>query len=93
MSCAKLETSLARSALSAPTPEDSGVSFIEQSDTLRENLALVEPESSAQIFPSGKSQLSSSPLVQGAGGENFSMGGTIARILSHGQVQSEVLGR
>ena len=50
MSCAKLETSLARSALSAPTPEDSGVSFIEQSDTLRENLALVEPESSAQIF-------------------------------------------
>ena len=93
MSCAKLETSLARRALSAPTPEDSGVSFIEQSDTLRENLALVEPESSAQIFPSGKSQLSSSPLVQGAGGENFSMGGTIARILSQGQVQSEVLGR
>ena len=57
-----------------PTPDDSGVSFIEQSGTPRENLAPVEPESSVQIFPSGKSQLNSSPLKQEAGGENFSMG-------------------
>ena len=64
-----------------PTPEDSGVSFIEQSGTPQENLATVEPELSVQIWPSGKSQLNSSPLVQEAGGEKFSMGGTIARIL------------
>ena len=76
-----------------PTPEDSGVSFIEQSGTPRENLAPVEPESSVQICPSGKSQLMSSRLVEEAGRENFSMGGTIARILIQGQVQSRVLGR
>ena len=64
-----------------PTPEDSGVSFIEQSGTPRQNLAPAEAESSVQICPSGKSQLNSSPLVQEAGGEKFSMGGTIARIL------------
>ena len=67
-----------------PTPEDPDVSFIEQSGTPRENLATVEPESSIQIWSSGKSQLNSSPLVQEAGGENFSMGGTIARILIQG---------
>ena len=61
-----------------PTPEDSGVSFIEQSRTPRGNLATVEPKSSVQIWPSGKSQLNSSPLVHEADGENFSMGGTIA---------------
>ena len=75
-----------------PTPEDSSVSFIEQSGTPRWNLAPVEPECSVQICPSGESQLKSSPLVQEAGGENFLMGGTIARILIQGQVQSQVLG-
>ena len=73
-----------------PTPQDSDVSFIEQSGTPRENLATV---SSIQIWSSGKSQLNSSPLVQEAGGENFSMGGTMTRILIQGQVQSQVLGR
>ena len=76
-----------------PTPEDSGVSFIEQSGTPQENLATVEPELSVQIWPSGKSQLNSSPLVQEAGGENVSMGWAIARILIQGQVPSQVLGR
>ena len=76
-----------------PTPEDSGVSFIEQSGTPRQNLAPAEAESSVQICPSGKSQLNSTPLVQETGGENFSMGGTIAQILIQGQVQSQVLGR
>ena len=76
-----------------PTLEDSGVSFIEQSGTPQENLATVEPELSVQIWYSGKSQLNSSPLVQETGGEKFSMGGTIARILIQGQVQSQVLGR
>ena len=75
-----------------PTPEDSSVSFIEQSGTPRWNLAPVEPECSVQICPSGESQLKSSPLGQEAGGENFLMGGTIARILIQGQVQSQVLG-
>ena len=75
-----------------PTPEDSSVSFTEQSGTPRWNLAPVEPECSVQICPSGESQLKSSPLVQEAGGENFLMGGTIARILIQGQVQSQVLG-
>ena len=75
-----------------PTPEDSSVSFIEQNGTPRWNLAPVEPECSVQICPSGESQLKSSPLVQEAGGENFLMGGTIARILIQGQVQSQVLG-
>ena len=75
-----------------PTPEDSSVSFIEQSGTPRWNLAPVEPECSVQICPSGESQLKSSPLVHEAGGENFLMGGTIARILIQGQVQSQVLG-
>ena len=73
-----------------PTPEDSGVSFIEQSGTPRQNLAPAEAESSVQICPSGKSQLNSSPLMQEAGAENISMGGTIARILIQGQVQSQV---
>ena len=59
-----------------PTPEGSGMSFIEQSGTPWENLAPVEPESSVEIFHSGKSQLNSSPLVEEAGGENYSMGGT-----------------
>ena len=58
-----------------PTPEDSGMSFIEQSGTPRENVAPVEPESSVEICPSGKSQLKTSPLVEEAGKENFSMGG------------------
>ena len=53
----------------------------------------LEPESSVQICPSGKSQLNSSPLVQEAGGEIFSMVRTIARIVIQSQVQSEVLGR
>ena len=73
-----------------PTPEDSGVSFIELRGTPRENLAPVEAESSVQTCPSGKSQLNSSPLMQEAGAENISMGGTIARILIQGQVQSQV---
>ena len=76
-----------------PAPEDSGVSFIEQSRTPQGNLATVEPKSSVQILPSGKSQLNSSPLAQEAGGENFSMGWTTVRILIQGQVQSQVLGR
>ena len=80
-------------ATSPPPPEDSGLSFIEQSGTPRENLAPVEAESSVQIFPSGKSQLNSTPLVQEAGGENFSMEWTIIRILIQDQVQSQVLGR
>ena len=75
-----------------PTPEESSVSFIEQSSTPQGNLAPVEPECSVQICPSGKSQLKSSPLVQEAGGENFLMGGTMARILIQVQVQSQVLG-
>ena len=76
-----------------PTPEDFGVSFIELSGTPRENLAPVEAVSFVKICPSGKSQLNSSPLVQEAGAENISMGGTIARILIQGQVQSQVLAR
>ena len=59
-----------------PTPEDSGMFFIEQSGTPRENVAPVEPESSVEICPSGKSQLKTSLLVEEAGKENFSMGGT-----------------
>ena len=39
-----------------PTPEDSGMSFIEQSGIPRENLASVEPDSSVEICPSGNSQ-------------------------------------
>ena len=54
-----------------PTPEDSGVSFIEKSGTPQENLATVEPELSVQIWYSGKSQLNSSPLVQETGGRSF----------------------
>ena len=73
----------------SPTLEDFGVSFIEQGGTPRENLAPVEPESSARVFSAGKYQLNSSPLVQEAGGE----GGTIAWILIQGYVQSQVLGR
>ena len=53
----------------------------------------LEPESSVQICPSGKSQLNSSPLVKEAGGEIFLMVKTIARIVIQGQVQSQVLGR
>ena len=52
------------------------MSFIEQSGTPWENLVPVEPESSVEICPSGKSQLNSSPLVKEAGRENSSMGGT-----------------
>ena len=59
-----------------PTLEDSGISFTEQSGTLRENLAPVEPESSVEVCPSGKSQLKSSTLAEEAGRENFSMGET-----------------
>ena len=58
------------------TLEDSGMSFIEQSGTLRENLAHVEPESSVEICLSGKFQLKSSPLVEEAVRENFLMRGT-----------------
>ena len=43
---------------------------------LRENLALVEPECSIQIFHSAKSQLNFSLLVEETGGENSSIGGT-----------------
>ena len=86
MSGAKLGTCLARIflRLHPPHPEDSDVSFIDLSGTPRENLASVEPESSVQICPFGKSQLNSSPLVQEAGGEIFSMGWTIAWILIRG---------
>ena len=52
------------------------MSFIEQGGNPRENLAPVEPESSVEICPSGKSQLNSSPLVEDAGGENSLMGST-----------------
>ena len=45
-------------------------SFIEQSGTPR-TLAPVEPESSVQICPFGKSQLNSSLLVQEAGGQSI----------------------
>ena len=60
----------------APTPEDSGISLIDWSVTPRENLALVEPECSIDIFHSAKSQLNFSLLVEEAGGENSSIGGT-----------------
>ena len=59
-----------------PIPENSGMSFIQQSATPRENLAPAEPESSVEVCPSGKSQLKTSPLVKGAGRENFLMGET-----------------
>ena len=59
-----------------PSPENTDMSFIEQSGTPWGNLAPVEPEFSAQICPSRKSQLNSSPLVKEAGRENSSMGGT-----------------
>ena len=59
-----------------PTPEDSGISFNEQSGTPLENLPPVKPESSVEICRSGKSQLKFSPLVEEAGRENYSMGKT-----------------
>ena len=90
---AKLRTCLARIALRLQPPQKILTSFIEQSGTPRETLAPVEPESSVQIFPFGKSQLNSSLLVQEAGGQTFLMEWTIARILIQGQVQSQVLGR
>ena len=95
MSGAKLSACLAKISLRLhpPHPEDSDVSFIQLSGTPRENLAPVEPESSVQICPFEKSQLNSSPLVQEAGGEIFSIVRTIARIVIQSQVQSEVLGR
>ena len=52
------------------------MSFTEQSGTPRESLAPVIPESSVGICLSGKSQLKSSPLVEEAGRENYSMGET-----------------
>ena len=58
-----------------------------------ESIAPVEPDSSVEICPSGKSQLNSPLLLQEAGGENFSMGWTIGRIVIQGQVQSKVLGK
>ena len=59
-----------------PTPEDSGISFIEQSGTPQGNLAYVEPEFFVEICPSGKSQLKSSPFMEEAVRGNFSMGET-----------------
>ena len=47
--------------VATPTTEDSGMSLNEQSDTLGENLAPVQPESSAETQPSAESQQTSSP--------------------------------
>ena len=59
-----------------PTPEDSVMAFIEQSGTPRQSPAPAEPESSVEICSSRKSQLKTSPPVEEAGRENFSIGGT-----------------
>ena len=68
----KIRHMLGKSCAEAtPTPEDSDMSFTEQSGTPRDNLAHVELESSVEICPSGKSQLKSSPLVEEAVRENF----------------------
>ena len=55
------------------TSEDSGMSFIEQSDTSRENLAPVKPDSPVEIQSFGDSQQEPSPIVEEAGDENSSM--------------------
>ena len=49
-----------------PTPEGSDMSYIEQSDTPQESLALVQHDSSVE------SQQESSPIVEETGGENSS---------------------
>lgn len=72
--------------MATPTVEDSGISYLEQSDTPRENLAPVQPESSAET--SGKSQQNSS-LVEDDDEEILRWKG-LARVLipSQGQCQS-----
>ena len=65
---------MARIALvDTPIPEDSGISFNEQSGTPRENLAPVQPESSAEILPFAESQLNPSALEKEACEESSSM--------------------
>ena len=59
-----------------PTPEDSVMAFIEQSGTPRQSPAPAESASSVEICSSRKSQLKTSPPVEEAGRENFSIGGT-----------------
>ena len=56
--------------VATPISEDSVMSLIEQSDTPRENLVPVKPESSVEIQPFGDSQQEYSPIVEEAGGEN-----------------------
>ena len=58
------------------TSEDSGMYFIEQSDTPRENLAPVKPESSVEIQSFGDSQQEPSPIVEEAGGKNLEESGS-----------------
>ena len=59
--------------VATPISEDSVMSLIEQSDTPRENLVPVKPESSVEIQPFGDSQQESSRIVEEPGGENCSM--------------------
>ena len=58
--------------VATPNTEDSCTSVIEQSDTPRENLAPVQPESSVVIQPSAETQQTSSPSVEEAGEEDSS---------------------
>ena len=57
--------------VATPISEDSVMSLIEQSDTPRENLVPVKPESSVEIQPFGDSQQEYSPIVEEPGGENL----------------------
>ena len=72
---AKLSTCLAKVVLRLHPPQKILACLSLSNGTPRENVAPVEPESSVEICPSGKSQLKTSPLVEEAGKENFSMGG------------------
>ena len=76
-----------------PFPPQKILACLSLSRVVLHERILLEPEPFIQIWPSGKSQLNSSALVQEAGGENFSMGGTIAWFLIQDQVQRQVLGR
>ena len=73
-----------------PTPEDSGMSFIEQSGTPRWNLAPVEPECFVEICPSTKSQQKNSPLMEEAGRKSFLMEGTSSNSDSRSGSESSV---
>ena len=62
----KLATCLVRIALWLHPPEDSGMSFAEQSDATVGGAAPVQQESSVEIQPSAESQQTSSPISEGA---------------------------